>query len=284
MSLLVLLATVGWGVFPLVAAEPLRIMSFNIRFGTAADGENHWNKRQTHVATTIADFKPDLVGTQETLQFQADFIHSQLPGYTYFGRSRMKTPNEHCGIFYRTARFTWLAGGHFWLSESPEVPESISWDSSLPRMASWVLLQDLENDVSPSILFVNTHFDHRGGEARLQSARLIRRRIDQLRTIADAPLVIVTGDFNTGVDSPPYAAFLKDNQHLVDTYRSRSAARELGEGTFNGFEGKSDGPRIDWILADPRLNCQAAEIVRRQFDSRYPSDHFPVTAVLALPQ
>lgn len=115
MSLLVLVATVGWGVFPLVAAEPLRIMSFNIRFGTAADGENHWNKRQTHVATTIADFKPDLVGTQETLQFQADFIHSQLPGYTYFGRSRMKTPNEHCGIFYRTA--VHLAGRRAFLAE-----------------------------------------------------------------------------------------------------------------------------------------------------------------------
>lgn len=259
-------------------------MSFNIRFGTADDGENHWDKRQKYVATTIAEFEPDLLGTQETLQFQADFIHAQLSDYTYFGRSRMKTPNEHCGIFYRTARFTWLAGGHFWLSESPEVPESKSWDSSLPRMASWVLLHDNKNEASPSILFVNTHFDHRGVEARLQSARLIRQRIDQLRTIADEPLVIVSGDFNTGVDSPPYADFLKDNPHLVDTYRTRPTAREQGEGTFNGFEGKSDGPRIDWILADSRLKCQTAEIVRRQFESRYPSDHFPVTAVLEIPQ
>ncbi len=265
---------------PLAAQDTLRIMSFNIRYGTANDGDNHWDKRKENVATTISEFNPDLLGTQETLQFQADFIHDQVEGYTYFGRSRMKTPNEHCGIFYRTERFTWLAGGHFWLSESPEVPESKSWDSSLPRMASWVLLHDNQNDRSPTILFVNTHFDHRGAEARLQSSRVIRQRIEQLRKIADNPLVVVTGDFNTADDSPPYEAFLGDNAQLVDTYRTRHAARDPGEGTFNGFEGKIDGPRIDWILADPRWECLSADIERRQFDSRYPSDHFPVSAVL----
>ena len=116
--------------------EQLRVMSFNLRYGRANDGENRWEKRDWLVAKTVKQFNPDLMGTQETLKFQAEFLESNLEGYTYFGRSRMKTPNEHCGIFYKTDRFTQLAGGHFWLSESPEIPESKSWDSSLPRMAS----------------------------------------------------------------------------------------------------------------------------------------------------
>ncbi len=284
---LLLLATIGGllcaaGSSPIAAAQPttLRVMSYNIRYGTAQDGENHWDKRKQNLVTTIADFDPDLLGTQETLKFQADFIGQHLNGYTYFGRSRMKTPNEHCGIFYRSDRFTWLAGGHFWLSQTPEIPESISWDSSLPRMVSWVLLSDNQQESAPPILFVNTHFDHRGSQARKHSAELIRQRIDALRGLADNAQVIVTGDFNTAADSAPYQALLRGNEHLVDTYRVAHPEPSQQEGTFGGFRGETGGARIDWLLASPELKVLSAEIDRRQFDGRDPSDHFPVTAVL----
>lgn len=265
------------------AAQPLRVMSFNIRYGTAQDGDNHWDQRRELVRQTIADFNPDLLGTQETLEFQADYLAEQLEDYAYFGRSRMKTPNEHCGIFYRRQRFTQLAGGHFWLSETPEVPESKSWDSSLPRMASWVLLSDNQHPSAPAILFVNTHFDHRGATARLEAARLLRQRLPQLQAIADQPLTILTGDFNASDDSPPYDALLADNPPWVDAYRARHPERVPGEGTFNGFEGKTDGAKIDWILVDARFDCLSAEIDRSHQGGRFPSDHFPVTAILQLP-
>lgn len=263
-----------------VADEPLRVMSFNIRYGNAKDGDNHWDKRKTLVTQTIRAFQPDLLGTQETLKFQAEFIQEQLQEYEYFGRSRMTTPNEHCGIFYKSDRFTWLAGGHFWLSESPEIPESKSWDSSLPRMATWVLLQDKMAGKGSAVLFINTHFDHRGAVARQAAAQLIRQRIPRLAKIADRPHVIVTGDFNTGENSPPYEAFLKDNDELADTYRSLHGERKADEGTFNGWQGRTAGPRIDWILAGPSLTPREAAIDRTQEDGRYPSDHFPVTAIL----
>lgn len=261
------------------AKKNIRVMSFNLRFGRANDGDNHWDKRYELVAKTVQQFDPDLMGTQETLKFQAEYLEKELKHYTYFGRSRMKTPNEHCGIFYKSDRFTWLAGGHFWLSESPEVPESKSWDSSLPRMASWVLLSDNENENAKAILFVNTHFDHRGKVARLESAKLIRRRIDQLRTIAEQPHVIVTGDFNTPESSEPYKAFIGGND-LVDTFRTKWPSATEDVGTFNGFEGRKTGGRIDWILASGGLNILNAEIDRYQESGRYPSDHFPVTAVV----
>ena len=261
------------------AKKDVRVMSFNIRFGSANDGDNHWDKRHELVAKTVQQFDPDLMGTQETLKFQAEYLEKELKQYTYFGRSRMKTPNEHCGIFYKTDRFTWLAGGHFWLSESPEVPESKSWDSSLPRMASWVLLSDNEQENEKAILFVNTHFDHRGKVARLESAKLIRKRIAQIRNIADQPHVIVTGDFNTPERSEPYQAFISGND-LVDTFRKKWPSVTDEVGTFNGFRGRKSGGRIDWILASESLNILKAEIDRYQESDRYPSDHFPVTAVV----
>ena len=266
---------------PNSTAPTIRVMSFNIRYGLANDGENRWEKRNWLVAKTVTKFDPDLLGTQETMGFQAEYLERELKEYSYFGRSRMKTPNEHCGIYFKKSRFTQLAGGHFWLSESPEVPESKSWDSSLPRMATWVLLNDKENEDAPAILFVNTHFDHRGKVARLESAKLIRKRIAKLRTIADQPMTIVTGDFNTAEASEPYQAFLEGNEDLVDTYRVVHETVEDNEGTFNGFRGRSAGSRIDWILASPRWKTLEAAIDRTEENGQYPSDHYPVTAVLS---
>ncbi len=265
---------------PTRADEPIRVMSFNIRYGKANDGENRWEKRDWLVAKTIKNFDPDLLGTQETLKFQADYLHRELKGYTYFGRSRMKTPNEHCGIFFRTKRFTQLAGGHFWLSTSPEVPESKSWDSSLPRMATWVLLNDKSAEDAPPVLFLNTHFDHRGTKARTESAGLIRQRLGSLRAIAQAATVIVTGDFNTPEGSEPYKALLEAHDTLRDTFRVAHPRQQTNEGTFGAFSGRTAGGRIDWVLADKTLFIKSASIDRTAENGRYPSDHYPVTAVL----
>jgi hypothetical protein len=150
-------------------------------------------------------------------------------------------------------------------------------------MASWVLLSDNNFEASPPILFVNTHFDHRGKTARLESAKLIRQRIEKLRLIADRPVVIVTGDFNTAEASAPYQAFLDGHDDLVDTYRVKHKEKGPTEGTFNGFKGTDGGSRIDWILASKSCSVLDAQIDRYEEDGRYPSDHFPVTAVLQLP-
>lgn len=267
------------------AAPPIRVMSFNIRLGVANDGANHWDKRKPLVATAIKRFAPDLLGTQETFKFQADYLQEQLNTneelqYAYFGRSRMKSANEHCGIFYNESRFTWLAGGHFWLSEHPEIPESKSWDSSLPRMATWILLSDKQAENEPAVLFVNTHFDHRGTIARHEAAKVIRQRIDQIKNIANQPHVIVTGDFNCPEGSQPYKAFVAGKDDLLDTYRSAHPEKQAKEGTFNSWRGMTSGPRIDWIFASPSLTTKQASIVTWSDNGRYPSDHFPITAVL----
>ena len=61
-----------------------------------------------------------------------------------------------------------------------------------------------------------------------------------------------------------------------------SAASAQDVGTFNGFRGRTDGGKIDYVLVDSRWQVEGAEILRDNDEGRYPSDHFPVVADLVL--
>jgi glycerophosphoryl diester phosphodiesterase/endonuclease/exonuclease/phosphatase family metal-dependent hydrolase len=266
------------------ASCDVRVMSFNIRYGTAADGENAWPRRKEFLFETIAAFDPDLLGTQETLAGQRDDLAGRLSGYETLaaGRDDGQERGEMMALFYRKSRFEKLAGGHFWLSETPDVPGSKSWDSSLPRMVTWVKLRDRMAPGAKPIAYFNTHFDHRGPKARLESARLLRRKVDEL---AQDCRVIVTGDFNSPEGGEPYQALFgrggSDSRPLVDSFRAAHPSKEDAEGTFSGFRaGAIRGARIDWIGCSPDLDVRDAAIDRTARDGRTPSDHFPVTAVL----
>jgi len=262
----------------------LRVMSFNIRFGTANDGPNSWPHRAELVKQVILDFTPDLLGGQEVMAFQGKALREALPGYGFIGVGRAdgKEGGELCPVMYRKDRFEPLDSGTFWLSETPEVPGSKSWDSSLPRIATWAKLKDRRS--GQTLLFCNTHFDHRGPEARLQSARLLQQRLPKL---ADGAPLIVTGDFNANEDSQPYKTLTQPENGqgiaFADSYRVVHPQRTDREVTYNGFKPVEQGSRIDWILYSPgQLKAQEAAIVRTQYDGRLPSDHYPVTAVLRL--
>ncbi|QDT37138.1 endonuclease/exonuclease/phosphatase family protein [Stratiformator vulcanicus] len=259
-------------------------VSFNIRVGAARDGENSWKFRKDNLVKSIKTLSPDLLGTQETLPFQRDFLAQQLPEYSVFGVGREdgREKGEIMAIFWRTERFEKLDGGHFWLSETPEDAGSKSWDSSLPRMATWVQLRDrLDEDAQP-IYFINTHFDHRGPDARLQSANLIRKRIGELGRGCS---VILTGDFNANEGSPPYRAMFaeraKVKSPLVDTFRTVHSLRGDNEGTWSAFKADhKSSRRIDWIGCSRDWTIKKAGIDRKGYEGRYPSDHYAVFAVL----
>jgi endonuclease/exonuclease/phosphatase family metal-dependent hydrolase len=278
------------GVEPAPPDDTLRVMSFNIRYGTANDGPNHWEKRRNFLVQTIQAFDPDLLGTQETLGFQKDFIAEKIPCYTPFGVGREDggAQGEMTAIFFRTSRFEKLGGGHFWLSETPDVVASKSWDSSLPRMVSWVKLKDLQADpksaAAPVIFFFNTHFDHIGKVARVESARLLRRKIT---TIAGNAPVILTGDFNAGENSRAYNKLFgaaPDGEVLAilrDAHRVAHPTPGTEETTFNAFDGaKRAGDRIDWIAITQDFDVPSSEIDHTTKDGHPPSDHFPVKAIL----
>ena len=280
--------------FPAAAPDPavvgddarrdVRVMSFNIRYGSAKDGENAWEKRKDFLIETIQGFDPDLLGTQETLAFQRDDLAAGLTGHDVLaaGRDDGREKGEMMALFYRKARFDKLDGGHFWLSETPDEPGSKSWDTSLPRMVTWVKLRDRSDPDAPPIAFFNTHFDHIGRTARLESARLIRRKIDEL---AEGCRVVLTGDFNSAEGSDPYRALFGPDatmpSSLRDTFRIVHPTRGEDEGTYSNFRpGPVRGGRIDWIGCSDDWEVRAASIDHTSREGRAPSDHFPVTAIL----
>ncbi len=259
----------------------VRVMSFNIRYGTAQDGENHWEKRKEFVVSTIRAFAPDVLGTQETMGFQREYLSSSLPEYESVGvgRDDGEKRGEMMVVYFRRDRFEKLDEGHLWLSETPDVAGSKSWDSALPRMATWVKLRDQQAD-GRELYFFNTHFDHKGEVARQESASLLRRSMIE---IAGRVPLVVTGDFNSAEASIPYQNFFQSDSdlHLVDTYRKvvpEPVPNEQTAGDFNAV--KSGKRRIDWIGCTADFVVLKAEIDRTSREGRTPSDHFPVNAVL----
>ncbi len=268
------LATTG------MAADPLRVMTFNIRYGTANDGENAWPKRQDLVAETIQKFNPDLLGTQEVLAFQADFLSQHLAGYEFVGAGRDdgQRAGEMSAIWFRRARFKMLDSGTFWLSETPGKVGSKSWDSSLPRIATWVKLRDLA--AARDVVFLNTHWDHVGNRARAEAGKIIHTWMGE--KAANLP-TIITGDFNASEGHPGLAALMAsdtDSLKFYDVYRRLYPEASDEEASFGGFRGQTKGKRIDFIFASPAFVPTEAAIDRANLDGRYPSDHYPVTAVL----
>ncbi len=261
----------------------VRVMSFNIRYGTARDGDNAWPHRRQAVFGVIRDFGPDILGTQETLAFQLDELLEAFPSFAAVaaGRDDGREAGEMAAVLYDRDRFEPLDSGHLWLSETPAVPGSRGWDAALPRIATWVKLRDQTVPQDAPILFLNAHFDHVGERARLESARLIRR---SLATLGVGCRLVVTGDFNAAEASPPYAALFADAEagtKLLDTLRVAVPQATGPEGTFNGFvPSNTAGERIDWIGCSADWRVVAASIDHTVVAGRTPSDHWPVTAVL----
>jgi endonuclease/exonuclease/phosphatase family metal-dependent hydrolase len=268
-----------------IAAEDkdLRVMTYNIRYGTAKDGENHWDKRKEFLVDVINKFEPDLLGTQETLGFQRDFLAEKLPNYgsVGVGRDDGREAGEMMALFYKLDRFRKVDEGHFWFSETPDLAGSKGWDTSLPRMVTWVKLEDKQNG-NEQLMFFNTHFDHRGPKARLESAKLLRQKIAEL---SNGCAAILTGDLNSAEGSEPYKALFGEldavGSPVVDCYRKVHPERGANEGTTTAFKPTANNnSRIDFIACSPQWQVVSAEIDHAAKDERAPSDHFPIEVVL----
>jgi len=268
---------------PAHAADAVRVMSFNIRYGTAKDGDDSWDKRRDFLVETIRKYDPDLLGMQEVLAEQADFLQQQLPGYGFAGGGRDdgKRKGEFSPVMFKKDRFELLAHGMWWLSPTPEKVGSKGWDAALPRIVTWARLKDRKSGAT--LLWFNTHWDHVGNTARVESGKLMRKLIED-NGGPDGP-AIVTGDFNSTEETPQYRSLTVGDGtglKLIDAYREVHPQVEENEASFNGFKGTKKGLRIDWILHSPQWVATGASIDRADRNGHTPSDHYPVTAELEL--
>lgn len=291
--------------FDPVPEGAMRVATFNLRYDNPADGEDRWENRKLNVARVIRESGAWVVGTQEGLAHQISWLDSTLADFTYVGvgRDDGAAEGEFTAIFVDTTRLRILESGTFWLSPTPETP-SVGWDAALARICTYALLETAGDPDSsaPSrqrsafpplknpVLLLNAHYDHIGEQARLESSRLLIRRIGEIPrnlhasrgpidTASTGSLpVVLLGDLNARPEHPPIAELTRQ---LQDAFVSSMTTPVGPEGTFNGFEeAVRYGARIDYVLHSDNLKAYSYRTFDRLFDGRFPSDHFPVVVDL----
>ncbi|MBL0938947.1 MAG: endonuclease/exonuclease/phosphatase family protein [Gemmatimonadaceae bacterium] len=255
-------------------------MSFNLRYNNPADGPNAWPLRKERVAAAIRFHGAELIGVQEALAPMLTDLDSLLPGYRRVGVGRTDgaTRGEYSAILFDTTRLTVQESGTFWLSPTPDVVGSRGWDAALERIATWARVRDKRTGCT--WVHVNTHFDHVGDSARVESARLIRRRLGAL---AGGRPLTMTGDFNANPSHPAYVTLTSATvagaaPPLRDAMMA-SATKHYGPlSTWNAFKEIEDGQRIDFVFVADGVQVLRHGILSDRWDGRFLSDHLPVLA------
>ena len=279
MKRIILFALAALVAFPQFAAaqknesEGLKVMSYNIRYGSAEDGTNSWKYRWPATVEMLNEVKPDVFGVQEALDFQVEFVSEMVRDYKGYGVGREdgKHDGEHMAIFWNKKTVKMMKSGTFWLSETPEKP-SMGWDAACYRTATWALMKDKKT--GKKFYFVNTHLDHEGEEAQKNGLKLIVDRIASINP--EGYPMVLTGDFN----------IIPENPGLVDLDKIMTSTRKIAKktdskGTFNGWRKDRQGPVIDYIYVSGFSEVSEYETITKEFAKKpFISDHYPIMSVL----
>jgi endonuclease/exonuclease/phosphatase family metal-dependent hydrolase len=259
-----------------VAFGQTKVMTYNIRNSRANDGVNKWDKRKGNLFALIRSTDPDILGTQEVLYDQLKDLKKAFPEYISagVGRNNGKHAGEHSALFFKKEKYEFLKKGDFWLSETPDIAGSKSWDAAITRICSWVQLKEKDNG---KVFFVfNTHFDHKGKEARRKSAALLRTKIDSL---AQQLPVIAMGDFNFTPNDSAYSIMTnkKSNKILLNDSYTIGAVPY----TDCGFNvSNTHCSRIDYIFYSDAYSKSSYKVHTDNKNGYYPSDHCAVSVEL----
>ncbi len=269
-------------------AKPSRhkILTCNVRGDTQADAKagNGWADRKELCAEVMREQKADLICLQECQRAHLKHLKARLPAFDSFALDN-PDPQAHPlnAILFSRARYELVSAGGFWLSETPHVSGSKSWDSAYPRLVNWVHLSERKS--GKELRVWNTHLDNFSQVAREKQAEMIMQA-----SAAFPPTFpqVLTGDFNA--DATNRAVRLVKDAGWTDTYAVLYGPADPGF-TYHGFLGPKFGEKtpaanrlgkIDWIWYRDALKVQAAEVIRTGRNGRYPSDHYFVSAVVAL--
>jgi len=256
-------------VFAQKKSAPINVITYNIRLNVASDGINAWPNRKDNVKALVKFHDADILCVQEALPEQFDaLLENSNFDVIGVGREDGKRKGEFSAVYFDKDRFTKKEGGTFWLSQTPDVP-SKGWDAALNRVCSWVKLYDKLN--KKEFIVFNTHYDHIGVQARIESAKLLKQKIQQ---IAPNLPVIFTGDLNV---TPETEAIATIKSFLLDS-KAISVEPPYGpDGTFNAFDFNSElKNRIDYVFVNQKFQVQKYAVLTDSKDKRYYSDHLPV--------
>lgn len=250
-------------------------MSYNLRLDTPDDGVNQWPKRKEKVVALITKYNPDIIGVQEALHHQLQDLIKMLPDYSYcgVGRDDGKEKGEYSAILFRNSRFGLLDTHTTWLSLTPEIPGSKSWDAAITRI--YTIARFFDRYTKKELVMANTHFDHVGKVARAASAELIKAYLAGMKAGGSTAPVIVSGDFNSEPIEEPYLNMLDERHKDLILFDSRPTASTAG--TYCGFKvGGMPCKTIDFIFHTQEWVARNYQVITDNDGTYYPSDHLPV--------
>ncbi len=260
------------------AQTTIKAMSFNIRLDAASDGENRWDLRKNRVADLMQYYEADFIGAQEVLHHQLTYLDSSLVNYSFIGvgRDDGKTLGEYSCIFYNQEKFIPIKQSTFWLAPQSD-SVCMGWDAVCNRVCTYGLFK---NKKTNQVVWVfNTHFDHVGKIARIESAKLILQKIKELNVKNDP--VILLGDFNLRPTEEPIQKITSE----MNNARVHSKMVYGNVDTWNGFKFKEKpNGGIDYIFVNKhkKIVVEKFATITDSYDLKYPSDHFPVMATITL--
>ena len=295
----------------------VKVGTYNIRYQHGDDGKpNDWENRKADMVELLRRLDLDAFGLQEVCPGQVEYLRNNLPQYAFVGEHRNadRVSGEASPVFYRKDRFEALKNGTFWLSETPDVPGVKGWGAACPRVCSWAWLKD--SRTGKTFCFANTHTDHVSALARKEGMLLIIRRMHEFAP-SGTP-VVFTGDHNCRETEEPAAAVSKllknalyasetppvgpwrtfNGWHWRESEVATTAALKLPPNVRNARKGSPDaqkdkngghawedcGARIDYIYVSNgvKVKSYVTHCDPRPGTQLYPSDHFPISAVIEL--
>jgi len=263
------------------ATAQLKAMTFNVRLDTDSDGLNQWKYRIKHCGELIRYHQADIIGLQEAYLHQITDLEKELPGFGWFGKGRDdgKAEGEFSALMYRKSKFKLIKESTFWLSDSCD-KVGFGWDAACRRVVTWGQFQEIKS--GKKFFVFNTHFDHLGKVARRESAKLILRKIEE---IAGKTPVILTGDFNATPDDEPIQILVdgKNPARVIDAEKISQNGHYGPYSSFNGFTKEQQGRHIDYVFIKNGPTVLQHTTHSETWENKYPTDHFPVSAVIRIP-
>ncbi|HXH29918.1 MAG TPA: endonuclease/exonuclease/phosphatase family protein [Bacteriovoracaceae bacterium] len=255
----------------------LCLITCNIRFDNPSDGQNAWPHRRSLLSDLLRSYHPLIIATQEGRYDQLKDFETLLGDYQLVDHHRSWIKERMYPSFYlKKNAFEVLSSEDLWLSETPDVAGSLSFESTFPRLMTWVRVQP--KDSTKNLLLINTHLDHVRPETRASQTRVLVKEIKRIWN-GDCPLILM-GDFNEAPTLNVRAIIDEEFKNIQDAWKLFNATEESSHHPFTGT--CPEGSRIDWILVDKRARVESCSMHKETVNGSFPTDHFPVICEISI--
>ena len=259
-------------------SKEMKVVTYNLWcVWTPRTSINAFMHRAGMVYEKIKKEQPDIIGFQEVIAPQLEYLEAMMPDYLFVGQGRNEDfQGEGLYIAIKKSTLTLCGLDIFWISPEPYVPATrFETQSPYPRICIDILVRHKET--GKMFRVYDVHLDHIESDAKAQGMQVVLDKIAEDKKKLPAETILL-GDFN---EQPDGLAITYINQYkdmkLVDVTAEIPA-------TWHDFGKLNPGIKIDYIFTSEGLadKVQKVEVWDDYRNGIYLSDHYPVSAIINL--